>query len=252
MGAKVKIYRGISGDGNSVAVIAGDFDGLLAEAVEKFAGTCLGRPELNTVLTPIAEIAGIAFEPCDFEERVLKYGEAIMLDSEAERINEMISSIGLNLITQSAEEFVYKAIDEDEEDEEEFTIFAPVLEPNDGEDGAPLDPDKQNEIYSAEAIRKTAHYWMENGGVVGLMHRFNIADQVSVLESYLAPVDFVFKCSDGSDYKVRKGTWLLRLRINNKELWDAIKEGKLGAFSVGGTAIKRTEEISKDGHEPKE
>jgi len=246
LAAGVRIYRGIDGDGDTVAVVAGDVDGLITDIAEAYTGVTIGQPALGTVITPVAKIAGIALDPVDDDGRVMKYDEAVVLDEEAERINDMICKLGLPIIHESAEEYTYKA-DDDEEEIEERTVFAPVLEPNDGEDGAPLDPDKQDEIYSAEAIRKTAHYWMENGGVIGLMHRFDVSKHVSVLESYLAPVDFTFKCDDGRKYKVRKGTWLLRVRINNDEMWKAIKKGELGAFSVGGTAIKRTEEISEDG-----
>ncbi len=247
MSEEVRIYRGINEGGESVAVIAGDPDGLLQKAVERFTGNSFGRPVVDSAMTPVAKVSGVILEPLDDDERMLKYSEAVMLDEESERINDMICSIGLPIISESVEEYIYKAVDEEEDDVEEHTVFAPVLEPNDGKDGSPLDPDKQNEIYSKEAIRKTAHYWMENGGVVGLMHRFDVSKHVTILESYLSPVDFNFKCDDGKTYKVRKGTWLLRVRINNDEMWKSIKKGELGAFSVGGSAIKRTEEISKNG-----
>jgi hypothetical protein len=246
----VRIYRGINGDGKSVAVVAGDTDGLLRDAVEKFTGNPVGEPDPGTVMTPLAQVAGLALEPVD-DDRVLKYEKVVVLDEKAEQINDMICQLGLPIITESAEEYVYKADtdtdDDDAEEVEERTVFAPVLEPNDGADGAPLDPDKQDEIYSSEAIRKTSHYWMENGGVIGLMHRFDVSQHVSILETYLAPVDFTFKCSDGKKYKVRKGTWLLKVRVNNDDMWKAIKKGELGAFSVGGSAIKREEEIKKNG-----
>ncbi|MCP4568947.1 MAG: hypothetical protein GY841_15335 [FCB group bacterium] len=244
MGAEVRIYRGINGDGKSVAVVAGNPEGLLREAVEKFAGVPYGHPETGTAITPIAELTGIILDPTE-DDRVLKYEEAILVDEEAERINDMICDLGLPIIRESAEEYIYKA--EDNEDEvEERIVFAPVLEPNDGDDGTPLDPDKQKEIYSTEAVRKTAHYWMENGGVIGLMHRFDVSQDVTILETYIAPVNFTFEY-DGSKYKVRKGVWLLMVRVNNDEMWKAIKEGKLGAFSVGGSAIKRKEKVLKNG-----
>ena len=242
----VRIYRGLNGENESVIVVAGEIDELLQKSVEYYAGTPIGQPEVGTVMTPIAEVSGLIFKPADMVEKVFKYVEAIEIDPEAERINDLISKRGLPIIHESAEECVLKADKADEEDVEERTVFAPALEPNDGKGGAPADPDKQDEIYSAEAIRKTAHYWMEHGGVVGLMHKFDVSDQVSVLETYLAPVDFTFE-NGKKKYNVRKGTWLVRLRIHNDDMWDAIKKGEFGAFSVGGSAIKRTEEIAVDG-----
>ena len=237
----VKIYKGIDGDGKSVAVVVGDPDGLLKSAVEKFAGVDIGCPKVGTVITPIAQMTGLLVDPID-SDIVMKYEEAIILDPEAERINDMICELGLPIISASADEILYKAVDEDEDDEEERIVFSPVLEPNDGDDGAPLKPDKENEIYSAPTIRKTAHYWMENGGVVGLMHRFDVSQNVSILETYIVPVDFTF-VNGKKKYKVKKGTWLLTVRINDDDMWKAIKSGKLGAFSVGGEAIKRKEKV---------
>lgn len=241
--AAVKVYRGIGENGENVSVVTGDFEELIVKTIERFTGDDIGQPATESHITPIAEVTGLIMSPVD-DDRLLKYEEAVEIDEEAERINDVIANHGLRLIKESAEERILKADDDDEEDEdtEERIVFAPVLEPNDGSDGAPLSPDKQDEIYSAEAIRKTAHYWAENGGVVGLMHKFDISSQVSMLETYLAPVDFTFE-NDGSSYEVRKGTWLICFRIHNDDMWETIKKGDLGAFSVGGTAIKREEEI---------
>lgn len=249
MASSVKVYRGIGNNGENVSVVTGDFEQLVVEMIEKYTGDEVGQPDNGTYITPLAEVTGVIMSPID-DDHMFKYEEAVEVDEEAERINDVIAKRGLRLVTESAEERILKADENDKEDEdvEEHIVFAVVLEPNDGSDGAPLIPDKQDEIYSAEAIRKTAHYWAENGGVVGLMHRFDISSHVSVLETYLAPVDFTFE-HDGSSYEVRKGTWLLCLRINNDEMWETIKKGELGAFSVGGTAIKRQEEIPAESKE---
>lgn len=239
MGSDVRVYRGIDSDGDSVAVISGDPDGLIRDAVEKFAGVDIGHPEVGTVITPIAELSGIVVEPID-DDRTMKYDEAILVDEEVERINDMICDRGLPIITELVREYYYKADDDDEEEIEERTVLAPVLEPNDGKGGAPLAPDKQEEIYSAETIRKTAHYWMENGGVVGLMHRFDVSKETAILETYIAPIDFAFE-NGKTKYKVRKGTWLLLMKILDDDMWKKIKDGKLGAYSVGGSALKRKE-----------
>lgn len=119
---------------------------------------------------------------------------------------------------------------------EERYVMSLVLEPNDGTAGAPLKPDTQGDVYSAAEVRKTAHGWMEKGGQVDLQHNWQPLGnaKVRVLESYIAPVDFKL-----GDYAVRKGSWLLGLRVLDDTLWSAIKSGTIGAFSVGGTAIRR-------------
>jgi hypothetical protein len=126
----------------------------------------------------------------------------------------------------------------DEEKDEERYILGLVLEPNDG-DGAPLKPDTQNDVYSSDDIRKTAHGWMERYGQIDLGHSWEplASGQVRILESYLAPCDFdVTDEAGNASYHVVKGTWLLALRVLDDAIWEAIKAGEIGAYSVGGLA----------------
>lgn len=100
--------------------------------------------------------------------------------------------------------------------------------------GIVLEPevvDAQGDIYSSEEIRVAAHRFMEEFGGLGLMHRLRVNDQVKVLESYLAPTDFSI-----GDLTVRKGTWLLAVRVLSDELWERVKSGDLTGFSIGGSA----------------
>jgi hypothetical protein len=128
-------------------------------------------------------------------------------------------------------------------DTEERFVLSLVLEPNDGEDG-PFHPDTQNDIYSATEIRRAAHGWMEKGGAVDLQHNWKAlgVERVKVVENYLAPVDMVV-----GEAKVLKGSWLLGLRVLDDELWAAAKDGKLGAFSIGGSARRVEVEAPRNG-----
>ncbi len=110
------------------------------------------------------------------------------------------------------------------------------LDPNDERYvlGIVLEPevvDAQGDIYSADEIRAAAHRFMEEFGGLGLMHRLRVNDQVKVLESYLAPTDFTV-----GELTVRKGTWMLAVRVLSDELWDRVKSGDLTGFSIGGSA----------------
>jgi hypothetical protein len=111
---------------------------------------------------------------------------------------------------------------------EERFVLGIVLEPE--------TVDAQNDIYSAEEIRLAAHRFMEEFGGLGLMHRQRVNDRVKVLESYVAPCDF-----EEGGQKVKKGTWILAVRVLDDEMWRAVKEGKLTGFSIGGTGIRRPE-----------
>ena len=109
--------------------------------------------------------------------------------------------------------------------------------------GIVLEPevvDAQGDIYSADEIRQAAYRFMEEFGGLGLMHRLAVNDQVKVLESYVAPVDFEI-----AGVPVKKGTWLLGVRVLSDELWEQVKDGKLTGFSIGGSA-RRVPEATRD------
>jgi site-specific DNA-adenine methylase len=120
-----------------------------------------------------------------------------------------------------------------------FSKAMPLIKGVDPDDeryvlGIVLEPevvDAQGDIYSSDEIRQAAHLFMEDFGGLGLMHRMRVNGQVKVLESYLAPVDFAV-----GETRVRKGTWLLAVRILSDALWEQVKGGELTGFSIGGTA----------------
>jgi site-specific DNA-adenine methylase len=108
---------------------------------------------------------------------------------------------------------------------EERYVLGIVLEPE--------TVDAQSDIYAAAEVREAAHRFMEEYQNVGLMHQDLVNGRVKILESYLAPAPFEL---DGT--QVRKGTWLLAVRVLDDELWAQIKAGELTGFSIGGSAVR--------------
>jgi DNA adenine methylase len=105
--------------------------------------------------------------------------------------------------------------------------------------GIVLEPevvDAQGDIYSSAEVRQAAHRFMEEFGGLGLMHGMRVNGQVKVLESYVSPMDFAV-----GEVAVRKGTWLLAVRILSEALWDQVKKGELTGFSIGGSARRQAE-----------
>ena len=105
--------------------------------------------------------------------------------------------------------------------EEERIVLGIVLEPD--------TVDAQNETIAADEIASSAHGWLSSSQHVGLMHTELADKEVEVYESYTAPVDFEI-----NDFKIKQGTWLVMLHVVNDTMWDAIREGKINGFSVGG------------------
>lgn len=112
-------------------------------------------------------------------------------------------------------------------DEERF-IYGVVLEPE--------TVDTQGDIYNASEIKKAAHSFMAEYRNMGLMHRALVNKGVKILESFLAPSGF----SIGKE-KVKKGTWVLGVRVLDSALWKKVKGGELTGFSIGGSAVKTPE-----------
>ncbi|TMQ13315.1 MAG: hypothetical protein E6J91_18850 [Deltaproteobacteria bacterium] len=116
--------------------------------------------------------------------------------------------------------------------DEERYVLGVVLEPE--------TVDAQDDIYSAAEVRDAAHRFMEQYQNIGLMHRGLVNGRVKILESYLAPTSFSL---DGS--QVRKGTWLLAVRVLDDDLWGQIKSGDLTGLSIGGSAARLPEPASR-------
>lgn len=167
----------------------------------------------------------------DADEAEKMVSDAVAKHEAVRTINRSLMKKGVRILCGTATTNVAKF--GDGEEVEERYVLSMVLEPNDGENGAKMAPDTQGDIYSAEAVRKAAHVWMENYGAVDLMHNWKAIGKqdVRVLECYIAPVEF----KNGDD-TVQKGSWMLALRIVNDDLWEAVKSGELGAYSIGGTA----------------
>lgn len=179
----------------------------------------------------ISAVYGQIGEAMSAEDAEKAISDAVAKHDAVQKINRSIMKQGVTILCGTAKSKVIKS--EDGEQEEERYVLSMVLEPTDGENGSKFQPDTQNDVYSEEDVRKACHIWMENYGAVDLMHNWKAIGKqdVRTLECYIAPVEF----KSGDDV-VQKGSWMLALRIANDELWEAIKSGDLGAYSIGGTA----------------
>lgn len=99
--------------------------------------------------------------------------------------------------------------------------------------------DAQADIMSPEEVRKAAHWYMENGQTIKLRHGKDPVQgdkplQATVLESYIAPVDFPL-----GNGQVLKGDWVGAVRIDDQGVWDKIQSGEYQGFSVGGLGTRQ-------------
>jgi hypothetical protein len=108
--------------------------------------------------------------------------------------------------------------------------------------GVVLEPeiiDAQKDIYSDVEVRTCAHTFMEKYMRLARQHREFVDGKVKILESFIAPCDFTIGTA-----KVKKGSWVMAVRVLDDALWKDVKAGKLTGFSIGGTARRVAESLS--------
>lgn len=119
------------------------------------------------------------------------------------------------------------------------SLYIPIAKLNDEQrevTGVVLQPevtDAQGDIMSEEVIAKAAGDFLagfNKTSTLGLMHKdFN--KRFELRQSYIAPGDMVI-----ANKTVRKGSWVMVVRVKEARIWKSIKDGKITGFSIGGKA----------------
>lgn len=90
--------------------------------------------------------------------------------------------------------------------------------------------DTHNHIYDADVVMNACYDFNEhclNSSVLGHFIEINKSD-VAVVESFISQSDYVI-----NDKDVKKGDWVMSVRVHNDAVWEACKAGTFKAFSVG-------------------
>jgi len=157
--------------------------------------------------------------------------DALMVDQEAHTTTWRGAQV-IGVAEEGAQPDDFKSVVEAHESDgalikkagDERIVYGVVLRPN--------FVDSQGDTMTADDVEAAAHYYLENARTIGLRHQGRLAG--AVLESYIAPVDFTLGRGD-----VKKGDWVLVIRVDNDEVWQQIKDGDLDAFSVGGFGTRQ-------------
>lgn len=113
----------------------------------------------------------------------------------------------------------------DKGEESEQFVYGVVMEPD--------ETDTYGDTETKLTIRTAAHNFMADFAVIGLQHSRKITSNVRILESAILPADAVI-----AGQLVKKGAWVMGLRIVNPVLWKGILDGTLTGFSIGGYGIR--------------
>ena len=101
--------------------------------------------------------------------------------------------------------------------------------------------DSQGDTITPEEVERAAHKFLIESQTYDLNHNSLIPrNKLSVVESYLAPMDFKI-----GEYSVSKGDWVLVTKIFDDELWEAVENGELQGYSIKGRG-QRAERSNKE------
>ena len=105
----------------------------------------------------------------------------------------------------------------------EHIVYGIVYEPD--------ETDSQGDVANEAEIREACYYFMEHTQVFKVNHKGNPID-VTILENYIAPDDLVVE-----GRPIKKGSWVLSIRVNDEGAWNKIVLGELQGYSMAGHAL---------------
>ncbi len=94
--------------------------------------------------------------------------------------------------------------------------------------------DAQGDWVKMAVLQKAAHEYTQRGKFVfDINHNFEGEEfEFDILESYVVTEDDILKFG----VELKKGAWLMTLKIDDDDIWQKIKSEELSGFSVQGTA----------------
>lgn len=101
---------------------------------------------------------------------------------------------------------------------------------------SPDEIDEDDDYMFAEDIEKAAHDYLLNSRVIGDTHGKQAA--AAPVESYICPADCEWTSGPYGPQVVKKGAWVIGIRIFDKNLWEAVKNGEYQSVSVGGAGLR--------------
>ena len=95
-------------------------------------------------------------------------------------------------------------------------------------------------FFSEETIEKIAEKFFANSNHnnTDINHNGDLVQENTLLESWII-TDPAMDKSTAMGFDLQKGTWMVSMRVNNKETWNKIKSGALSGFSVEGSFLEK-------------
>ena len=132
-------------------------------------------------------------------------------------------------------------------DEEKRILVGAVLIPDKKIPRYDADAGEEYEVYfTSETIEQAEQLFMKNlnGNNATYEHSVDIQG-LSVIESWISE-DEKFDKSNMYGFKMPVGTWFVKMKVDNQEVWDKIKSNEVRGFSIEGYFVDRIEQMNKE------
>jgi len=184
----------------------------------------------------------------DYYEKTTSIKELVIDDSSQELAIDAISLVAAPAIEQ---DFVYFGKEKNnltfaKVDDEKRMLVSPALIPN--KNIFRYDPNTDSEYYvyfSPETVRKASELYLKhnNHHKATYEHQDRVSGVLTV-ESWIIE-DSKMDKSKLYGYDLPKGTWMVKMKINNDDLWSKVKDGSLKGLSIEGYFTDRMEKMSE-------
>ena len=183
----------------------------------------------------------------DYYEKTTSIVELVINDENQELASDAISLVSAPAIEQ---DFVYFGKEKNnltfaKVDEEKRMLVSPALIPN--KQIFRYDPNTDSEYYvyfSPETVRKASELYLKhnNHHKATYEHQDRVSGVLTV-ESWIKEGDMDKSKLYGFD--LPNGTWFVKMKINNDELWSKVKDGELRGLSIEGYFTDKMETMSE-------
>ena len=189
------------------------------------------------------------------EKKIKKRLVELVIDEESERFGvEAISlvefpAIEENWVFFNKDNFLSLA----KLDEEKKTLVGAVLIPEKEIPRYDQELDEEYVVYfSKETIKQAQELFMSslNNNNATYEHKVPI-EGLSVVESWIKEDEKFDKSSQFGFEKMPLGTWFVKMKVNNDEVWDKVKNKEVKGFSIEGYFTDKLIEASKKKYKKK-
>lgn len=101
---------------------------------------------------------------------------------------------------------------------------------------SPHELDAQDDWMTPEDIEDAAHLYMRRSRVIGADHTRKI--DAEPVESYIAPQDMIWESGPYGSQIVKKGSWVLGIKVHDPKEWAKVENGDYQGVSVGGFGVR--------------